>query len=95
MLQAVQELGLVVPNHLSLIGYGDAPWSGWYRDGLTTIALPVRDVALNCGSFLIRRIGDVQSGLSVPGTPFHSASQASLIVRNSCVRPAELAERPG
>ncbi|MEQ9814563.1 MAG: LacI family DNA-binding transcriptional regulator [Azospirillaceae bacterium] len=88
MLQAVHEFRLSVPTDVSVIGFGDAPWSAWYHDGLTTIGLPVRDIALNCGSFLIRRIQEEPSNDAGPRHPFHAASQARLIVRRSCAGPA-------
>jgi len=88
MLQAVHEFGLSVPDDVSVIGFGDAPWSAWYPGGLTTIGLPVRDIALNCGGFLIRRIRDARAGDADARQAFRSASKAQLIVRGSCAGPA-------
>jgi len=52
-LQAAARAGVALPEELSLVGYGDAPW---WRDGLTSIALPVREIALACGAFLVQHI---------------------------------------
>lgn len=53
MLEAATARGVGIPEPLSVVGYGDAPW---WNPRLTTISLPVRDMALSCGEFLLRRI---------------------------------------
>lgn len=95
IVQAVEALALSVPEDISLIGYGDAPWYAWYRKGLTTISLPVRDVALNCGSFLIRRIDGNRKNIAPDDRAFQSASKAVLEIRGSTARPAGAALATG
>lgn len=53
VLQAAARAGAAIPDDVSVVGYGDAPW---WNEGLTTIALPVREIALTCGAFLVQRI---------------------------------------
>jgi LacI family transcriptional regulator len=50
--EAVGELGLRVPAELSLVGFGHRAWMRWWGPGLTTVALPARDLALACGQHL-------------------------------------------
>lgn len=51
--EAIGEMGLVVPRDLSLVGFGDRVWMRWWGPGLTTVALPARDLALACGGHLV------------------------------------------
>ncbi|MFW6076360.1 MAG: LacI family DNA-binding transcriptional regulator [Hyphomicrobiales bacterium] len=85
LLEAVTRLKVPVPEQLSLVGHGDAPWFSWWRDGLTTLALPVRDIALGCGEFLLRRIREEPEG-----EPPHSSVHAPrLVVRSSTTPPPD------
>ncbi|KPF73206.1 hypothetical protein IP69_00025 [Bosea sp. AAP35] len=47
--------GVAIPGELSFIGFSDSPTLRWCGDGLTTIALPVRELALTSTDFLFRR----------------------------------------
>lgn len=53
VLQAAAKAGVGIPEDVSVVGYGDAPW---WNEALTTISLPVREIALACGAFLVQRI---------------------------------------
>jgi LacI family transcriptional regulator len=77
MLQAVARLGVAIPGDVSVVGYGEAPW---WNDGLTTIALPVREIALSCGEFLVRHIREARSRAApaaIPGQ--HAVTFASTL----------------
>jgi LacI family transcriptional regulator, repressor for deo operon, udp, cdd, tsx, nupC, and nupG len=41
-----------VPSRLSVIGFGDGPWQKWWGPGLTTIRLPVEEIASECAFWL-------------------------------------------
>lgn len=71
MLQQAEAAGAKVPAEVSMVGYGDAPW---WNDRLTTISLPVREIALSCGDFLVRRIRakDGRTGLAQQSVTFAS-----------------------
>lgn len=78
--EAVRDLGLRVPEDLSLVGFGDRAWMRWWGPGLTTVALPARDLALACGQHLTALLR----------TAPHSASAAiqspTLLHRGSTAR---------
>ncbi|MPZ62686.1 MAG: LacI family DNA-binding transcriptional regulator [Propionibacteriales bacterium] len=43
--RAVRELGIAIPQEMSLVVYGDDRWGGLYEPGLTTITAPYREMA--------------------------------------------------
>jgi DNA-binding LacI/PurR family transcriptional regulator len=87
VIEAIGRLGLHVPADLSLVGYGDATM--WGAD-LTTITLPVREIALACGEFLLRHIRD---DVSAEGTvPYRAMHRPTLAVRGSTAALAALAD---
>ncbi len=98
MLQAVAERKLRIPDDVSVVGYGEAPW--WNQE-LTTISLPVREMALACGDFLLRRIreagGPSPAAASASG---QSITFASSLIQGASTRsvaspsPAETASAP-
>ena len=45
-----------VPEALSIVGFGDGPWQKWWGPGLTTIRLPVEDLAASCGLWFVERL---------------------------------------
>lgn len=89
VLEAIGELGISVPGTLSIVGYGDAPWFRLWGPGLTTIGLPVYDIALACGSFLLRQIAalDRKAGkdASVEGVRYLAMHAPALIERGSAI----------
>ncbi len=66
VVEAIEERGLRVPDDMSVVGFGDAPWQRWWRSGMTRVTLPVRDIVLGCGTHLARmarkRAADDRSG---------------------------------
>jgi LacI family transcriptional regulator len=74
-----------VPGALSVVGFGDGPWHRWWRSGLTTLRLPVEELATSCGLWLLHRL---RSGrLGVARDPHIAISQSLLVVRSSTARP--------
>lgn len=80
-LERIGALGLRVPGQLSVVGYGDAPW---WSAGLSSIALPTREVAMACAEHLLRRLTDdaVTSRLS------GGAAYAATFVARASTAPA-------
>lgn len=85
-LEAMDELQLSAPKDLSIVGFGDPPWARWWGKGLTTVSLPVREVAMTSATYLIRRIRDGASA----GTPepYNAVLKSRLIARKSTAAPA-------
>src|SRR5690606_21208893 len=81
-LEAIGRLGVRVPGDLSVVGFGDAPWFRWWGTGLTTMALPVYDVAFACGNHLLRQIRE--GAAQDKGAPAYRAMhEPTLVVRGS------------
>jgi DNA-binding LacI/PurR family transcriptional regulator len=86
VLAAAHADGLAVPRRLSIVGFGDEPGFAWWGRGLTTVALPVHEVATACGAWLLHRLHAAGDGTSL--APFASASSGTLVVRGSTAAPA-------
>lgn len=85
-LEAIGRLGIAVPAQLSVVGFGDAPWFRWWGPGLTTIALPVYDLSLACGEYLVRQIQarDRKTGdRSDPDLRYQAMHRPTLVLRSS------------
>jgi LacI family xylobiose transport system transcriptional regulator len=54
VLEAVRELGLRVPDDLSLVGYDDIPLAKWVSPRLTTVRQPLRRMAEEATRLVIR-----------------------------------------
>lgn len=86
-LQAIRETGLEVPRDISLIGYDDPDWFRVWGAGITTVALPIREMAMTAASLVGGSSLDpaLQPDVSnIEGTPFKKVSfPVSLILRGS------------
>jgi len=71
-----------VPADLSVVGFGDEPGFSWWGAGLTTMDLPVHEVATACSRWLLERLpaGD-------PPPPRPPGPAGSLIERGSTAPP--------
>lgn len=81
VINAARELGLRVPEDLSVTGFDNIPWIQFVRPGLTTMRQPVREIAAAAAEALLEKI----SGKPVIGRLF----DAELIVRESTRSPLE------
>ncbi|WP_329223522.1 LacI family transcriptional regulator [Streptomyces sp. NBC_01485] len=83
VLEELSEQGVKVPRKLSVIGFGDEPGFSWWGPGLTTIGLPIQEMATGCALWLMRRLK------TKPGNdgPYTSVSPGSLILRGSTAPP--------
>ncbi|MEH0580099.1 LacI family DNA-binding transcriptional regulator [Streptomyces canus] len=84
VLEELDARRVAVPRELSVVGFGDQPGFGWWGPGLTTMALPVHEVATACSMWLLQRLGD--SGRSAP---FSSNTGGYLRTRGSTAVPAQ------
>lgn len=90
VLDAVLALGIDVPTELSVVGFGDQSGFSWWGPGLTTISLPIGDVATSCGLWFIRRLNNPPTA----NRPYESVSAGWLVSRGSTAAPrAEARER--
>jgi LacI family transcriptional regulator len=76
-LRAARDLGLEVPNQLSVVGYDDSPMATRVWPSLTTVRLPIRDMGRMAAEKLLTA-GKIKSGGDV---------QPSLVVRASSGPP--------
>ena len=81
----LEAAGLSVPADLSLVGFGDPPWFRWWRSGITTLGLPVRDIAFAAGALLVRRIREAVP----PDPPALATYPAMLLARGSTAPPGK------
>lgn len=55
---SVRARGVEVPRELSFVGFSDAPMLKWCGPGITTVAMPVRDLALATTDHLFRKVSE-------------------------------------
>jgi DNA-binding LacI/PurR family transcriptional regulator len=75
-----------VPGELSIVGFGDGAWQRWWGPGMTTLRLPVEELAAGCGLWFLHRLKTKRTALPV-GEPHVSVSPTSLVLRGSTARP--------
>ncbi len=83
-LQALGQSGISVPDDLSLVGFGDADWFALLRPALTTVALPIQEMAMVAAHMLLKRIrlaAGADPASEAP--PVVARYQAHLVVRDS------------
>jgi LacI family transcriptional regulator len=80
VLEEVLAQGLRVPDQLSVVGFGDELGFRWWGPGLTTVSLPVSELATACGLWFVHRLKQK----SAATTPYSSISPPTLLVRGSC-----------
>lgn len=83
-------LGLRVPEQLSVIGFGDEAGFRWWGGGLTTISLPVSELATSCGLWFLHQLR--QRAAQMPR--YRSVSAPTLVVRGSTRAIAAAAPAP-
>lgn len=79
ILEAVMAQRIAVPDQLSVVGFGDEMGFSWWGPGLTTIGLPVHDLATACGLWFVHQIRQNAAARS----PYSSIATATLIQRGS------------
>ena len=83
VLEELSRQGVKVPQELSVVGFGDEPGFSWWGPGLTTVGLPIQEMATGCALWMIRRLK------TEPGndSPYTAVSPGSLILRGSTASP--------
>ena len=71
-----------VPAELSLVGFGDPPWFELWGPGLTTVQLPIDELAQACGTYLLQRLAD-SGGARSTSAKVAVARRATLVIRGS------------
>lgn len=80
-LRAAQELGLRVPDDVSVVGYDDLPLAQWTAPPLTTVRQPLREM----GTTAARMVLDLAAGRSPTAPGVNLATE--LVVRESTAPP--------
>ena len=86
LIDELQDRGIAVPRELSVVGFGDERGYHWWGPGLTTIGMPVSELATACGLWFIHQFKQKLD----PWPAYSSLSPATLILRGS-TGPAEAA----
>jgi LacI family transcriptional regulator len=86
-LDAAHQDRLVVPQELSVVGFGDEPGFSWWGPGLTTVSLPMHDIATACGVWLLHRLA-ANVADSAQSAPYTSVSPGTFVERGSTAPPA-------
>jgi len=79
VLDELLDRGVSVPEQLSVVGFGDEPGFRWWGPGLTTLALPVSDLATACGLWFVHQMMGKPPNLA----GYRSISPATLVTRGS------------
>jgi LacI family transcriptional regulator len=79
--RTARELGLGIPDDLSLVAFDDADWTGVSTPGITVMAQPIHEIGAEAARLLVRRI----RGDGAP--PVFRVLDQHLIQRDSVARP--------
>ncbi|MRV70420.1 LacI family DNA-binding transcriptional regulator [Duganella sp. FT92W] len=83
VLEELLDSGVSVPKQLSVAGFSDEPAFRWWGPGLTTVALPVSELATACGLWFVHRMKQKVAG----NAPYSAISPPTLVVRGSTQPP--------
>ena len=78
---ALRELGLRIPQDVSVIGYDDRDIAQYLRPPLTTLVLPQRDMGVIAAEILIDSAAGLQAG------PTQIKAECPIVERQSVARP--------
>ena len=81
--EALVDKQVAVPDTLSVVGFGDPPWTKWWGKGLTTLRMPVQEMATSCGLWFLHSLKNRRG----QGNGHRSITPASLVVRGSSSAP--------
>jgi LacI family transcriptional regulator len=85
-LDALGAARIAMPSEISLVGYGDPDWFRLWRPAITTIGLPLKDIAATAASVLFGRIREAGAG-DAPPPGLHAPFLPALIIRASTAKP--------
>lgn len=81
VMRAARDLGLSVPEDVSIVGYDDIPVARWISPGLTTVNQPLREMAATATRML------VENAVGVETLPTRIDLSTELVVRESTTQP--------
>lgn len=84
VLQACIDDSIRVPEALSVVGFGDEPGFRWWGPGLTTLSLPVSELATASALWFLHQLKNRSAAMA----PYSAVSPVQLLVRGSTGRPA-------
>jgi DNA-binding LacI/PurR family transcriptional regulator len=79
-LSGFRQARLDIPRKMSLVGFGDPSWYAQWGDGITTIGIPLQDLAEAAASQLMRQL---QVGETFEHAQAHIALQPFLLLRGT------------
>lgn len=82
-LQALRALGLEWPRDISVVGYHDPAWFELAERGITTVRLPVEEIALTATSLVLSRLDAPQLDEPSNGQSNDVLFTPNLVLRNS------------
>jgi DNA-binding LacI/PurR family transcriptional regulator len=86
-LAAIQEIGLICPDEISLLGFDDFYWATLLRPRLTVVRQPAREVGMIAARMLIDHLE------GRPSVPSPTLLATQLMVRDSCCPPKQPPQR--
>jgi LacI family transcriptional regulator len=82
-LQALRALGLEWPRDISVVGYHDPAWFELAERGITTVGLPVEEIALTAASLVLLKLDVGQSDEPSDGLSNDVQFTPNLVLRSS------------
>ncbi len=85
VIEAIEMLGLRIPEDVSVVGYTDPPWLRGWGAGITTVTAPFREIGLAAGRLLMQRMAEerLNGDGDGPHNPVSSTFAPSITVRGS------------
>ena len=91
VLETLHRLRVSVPGELSVVGFGDAPGFEWWGPGLTTLRMPIQELATTCGLWFLHQLKNQVRDKR----PHSSIVPGQLIVRGSTAPATGIVNAPG
>ncbi|TDE01171.1 LacI family DNA-binding transcriptional regulator [Jiangella asiatica] len=88
-LLAADQLGLAIPQDISVVMFDDVPWAELTRPKLTTVSQPTRQIGRLACRQLVEQIEAARTGVPAAGPADHdTALPTELLVRDSTAPPS-------
>jgi DNA-binding LacI/PurR family transcriptional regulator len=75
---AIRDHGLIVPDDIAMVGFDDLPFARYTDPPLTTVCLPVPELARQAGEMLISLLNNEKPGCQ------RKILDTCLVIRESC-----------
>lgn len=83
VLDELRSMRVRVPEDLSIVGFGDELVYRWWGPGLTTMRMPVSELATNSGLWFLHRLRHEKQSVA----PYASICSPDLVLRGSTAAP--------